>query len=1102
MPFTLVGIQDNLPVLPVHVLQIIQSLTQFDANYSTVEFYRQGRTNFGGNAFTSSAHVEMHNYDNTDPLVIYSGPDGDDIVLKVDTGGSTTLTSLTASNATITTLSTTTHAATSSTIGTATINTVTVNTATIQSQNVQNSTVNSLLATQAFLGSVQTVDSAVTNETVTNLTATTASISYLTASSAILTGSLLGTASNATIATSIAPLIQNVSVTGDLSVAGNVSVTGESTFTGNTRVAGTSQTTGSVDIRRPNVDFTNTNGQNSHIRLVNPDAAGQTVISSIINNTLTGKIRNDFGGSMTYVATGTGIYGYHLFTVKGDASGVNALFISSSGAVGINTTTPAATLTVNGNVTATSVTSSLLGTASYATQALTASYILGSGGSATPGGSNTQIQYNNNGTIDGVPTLRYDGTNLVATGSFSGSFVGNLAGTASFVSLTAGPGITVNGLQVTASVQTVNGISPVNGNVAVSLAGVLTGLSSSNYNINLVASSSGAITASFTNGALWVVSAETGSATSGSNGQVFIYQSGSVGRWLRVAPLDTAAADARYLLLAGGTMGGSINMGGNNATNAGTWQGTAHTASFVTASSVRGPLGISSVASSSVALTATTASYMTGSVFTSTNPALSASYALTASFVVGGASATIGTLGNTIYSVNPATANVAYGQPVQYRNIFIGSGSGEDTGLNTSDPVYDAIQVGTSAGALSTGSYETVFIGSGAGRLTKNNYQAVAVGAYAGLVSHFSDRSVFIGPLAGYFTRNARHSILIGDSAGYNTSNLSIGSNNIVIGNGITLPSGSQNSINIGAVLFATGTFDPGAGYPTSFGRTTAAVNPRVGIGTSNPIVTLDVSGSGRFTNTLSVTGSLQVAQSGSTGGFGGVITKLTVPRAQSNALYLPPNTTNLTLDWDQSSFIDNRYNLSAFPALRTYAGGAIASTVTDGTYTMVRRGAHLGIGTNAISGSIGNRIKYLEGFFMYTDEGTPNRTDPLGDLPIAKTSIIISDNITLLSNANGDVTSQNVLTRTANGRDHVLSVTGSFLARDGVSLGTNLANQHYITGSITMTGSMVVNSGQVITNGGDTFASTAAVRNIVTLTSAEYTALATKDANTLYVVI
>ena len=85
------------------------------------------------------------------------------------------------------------------------------------------------------------------------------------------------------------------------------------------------------------------------------------------------------------------------------------------------------------NTQASSVSASYAVTSSYA---ISASYLIGGGG-ITPGGSPTQIQYNNGGTsLGGVPTLTYNGTILVGTGSFSGSFTGNLTGTASF-SLTA-----------------------------------------------------------------------------------------------------------------------------------------------------------------------------------------------------------------------------------------------------------------------------------------------------------------------------------------------------------------------------------------------------------------------------------------------------------------------------------------------------------------------------------------------------------------------------------------------------------------------------------------------------------------------------------------
>ena len=61
---------------------------------------------------------------------------------------------------------------------------------------------------------------------------------------------------------------------------------------------------------------------------------------------------------------------------------------------------------------------------------LTPADITGSEG--TPGGSDTQIQFNDEGSFGGVPVITYDKITLRITGSFSGSLVG-IASTASYV---------------------------------------------------------------------------------------------------------------------------------------------------------------------------------------------------------------------------------------------------------------------------------------------------------------------------------------------------------------------------------------------------------------------------------------------------------------------------------------------------------------------------------------------------------------------------------------------------------------------------------------------------------------------------------------------
>jgi len=124
---------------------------------------------------------------------------------------------------------------------------------------------------------------------------------------------------------------------------------------------------------------------------------------------------------------------------------------------------------------------------------------------------------------------------------------------------------TINGQNILTSADTsqfvtsVNGIVPTAGNVSVSLTAVLTGTSAS-----LVASSSGALTGSLPNGVLWVVS---GDATPANNGDAYIFQSGSVGQWLTVAPFDTAIGDTRYVLQYGdGAVTGSFIISGSGIT--------------------------------------------------------------------------------------------------------------------------------------------------------------------------------------------------------------------------------------------------------------------------------------------------------------------------------------------------------------------------------------------------------------------------------------------------------------------------------------------------------------------------------------------------------
>jgi len=115
-----------------------------------------------------------------------------------------------------------------------------------------------------------------------------------------------------------------------------------------------------------------------------------------------------------------------------------------------------------------------------------------------------------------------------------------------------------------ASVRTVNGIFPTNGNINTALVGVTTGTSAS-----LEVSSSGDITGSLNEGEVWVISNDP---TGSNNGRSFIYDEDNttgVGTWYELAPTDLATMDARYLKLDGvnSPLQGNVNLGGFQLTN-------------------------------------------------------------------------------------------------------------------------------------------------------------------------------------------------------------------------------------------------------------------------------------------------------------------------------------------------------------------------------------------------------------------------------------------------------------------------------------------------------------------------------------------------------
>ena len=549
-----------------------------------------------------------------------------------------------------------------------------------------------------------------------------------------------------------------------------------------------------------------------------------------------------------------------------------------------------------------------------------------------PGGVDGELQYNDNGTFSGVPDLTYANSALQATGSFAGSFVGDLSGTASYaltasyaqnaptasyVNLIAGPGITVNGLEITASVRSVNGVFAINGNVAAPLVQTVTGTSAS-----FQSSGSGAVTASLADGLTWIVA---GDANPAFNGDVYIYNSGSVGQWFPVAPPFTGIGDARYLQLSGVVaMAGNIDMDGYDITNGNligtaSWAESAVSSSYpitVAGSTLRSvnPVGgngastINSIFLGGLAgAGATSADY---SIFLGTNAGSGAINAPKSNFIgYFAGNAASGAYNSNFIGVNAGDGAInadksnfvghraGNGATNALRSNFIGRYAGyyatnaeysnfigNEAGYQAPN-AYESSFVGSQAGYQATNAYQSNFLGSNAGYQATNASQSIFLGIAAGQtatnadVSNFIGNSAgasatkarfsnFIGAAAGLTATNAEYSNFIGNSTGRNATSasystligyqvgynvaggtLGIKSNNIVIGTNITLPNGTKDSINLGGIIFATGSYSNTGGNPSS-----GSAGGRVGINVVSPTSTLDVLGSFNVTGTATLT--------------------------------------------------------------------------------------------------------------------------------------------------------------------------------------------------------------------------------------------------------
>ncbi len=224
--------------------------------------------------------------------------------------------------------------------------------------------------------------------------------------------------------------------------------------------------------------------------------------------------------------------------------------------------------------------------------------------------------------------------------------------------------------------------------------------------------------------------------------------------------------------------------------------------------------------------------------------------------------------GNTRGTDSVFIGRNAGSQSVWEENIFIGPNAGVNTLANNtvalgSEAAYlgpsSAVAIGIRAGYGATAnSYDSNFIGVEAGMdavgAAYSNFIGDLAGKEASTNSQILYNANFIGNYAGYRAVSASYSNFIGFQAGKaNTTASSVGRNNIIIGTNVTLPAGYRDGINIGGLIFGSGSY-----YSELFaGISSGSANGSIGINQPNPQFNFDVSGSGRFTKGLIVTSSL-----------------------------------------------------------------------------------------------------------------------------------------------------------------------------------------------------------------------------------------------------
>jgi hypothetical protein len=609
----------------------------------------------------------------------------------------------------------------------------------------------------------------------------------------------------------------------------------------------------------------------------------------------------------------------------------------------------------------------------------------GGGGNGTPGGSNTQIQYNDSGAFGGNAGFTFNEItgNVAVPGSLS--VVGNIFGnvqTANFASFSnvanfANTANAVAGANVSGQVAFANVANNVAGaNVSGQVANALiAGTVYTNAQPNIT--SLGTLTSVSVSGNITSGNANLGNLAIAN----FFSGDGSLLSNVNGSNVSNVA-NANYAAFAGNV----VNASQPNITSLG----------ILSSLSVSGNANLGNVRANAITLL-------------STNVQLGASSSAggNSAIAIGNTANASGTnaiaIGNSASSAGVNGIAIGYGaKAINQETISIGFQAGQ--GADARRAVFIGYQAGNSGNASISGEIGAVGIGSfsatassdgavAVGYLAANgkqDYQAVAVGYSAGIRQ--ANYAVAIGSLAGYGNNGANtqgaNSIAIGYTAGYNISH----ANTIIInGSGQQLDSTQANSLFVkpirntptanyifyepttGEISYST--VPPGsanaAGLPTQIQFNTAnALNASANLtfdtATNNLVVTGNIVGTllsatGNISATGTVTGNV-ITGNILRGPYSNGTSNINIPSANGNIGFSANGQANLFLIRNDGIIVadtDDFYVTKANAVIHTVYIQSVAKTVSqlgaasihEGARSYVTDATSTTFGSNAIGG-------------------------------------------------------------------------------------------------------------------------------------------------------